>query len=636
MAGERMVSSRIVGSGLILLALSIAASGQTWTPVKHVPNFVVGANTELLMTDGTVLIQDAYTDNWWKLTPDLTGSYVNGSWTQLPSTPTYGPTYLATQVLPDGRVFTMGGEYNFGNGVWQNTGYIYNPVSNTWTFQSAPSGWSQMGDTASVVLANGQVMLADPLSSQDALFNPATNTFQVPYGTGKADYNDEEALTLLPNGNVLTVDCWDIPNTEIFNVATQTWSSAGKTPVALADASSAEIGPAVVRPDGTVIQFGATGHNAVFNSLTGSWATAPDFPKYNSLQLLCEDAPAVLLTSGNVLVQAGTPDYGSPSIFFEWNGSTLKQVPAPASAAYDPCFVGEFLMLPNGQVLWTSQSDDVEVYTSSGQPNSSWAPTITSYPTTVKEGLSYGISGTQFNGLSGCSAFGDDLQDETNYPLIRITNSATGNVYYCREYNPSTMAICTGSQTVSTHFTVPVNSGLLGKGTIQVVTNGIASAPMPIAVYPPVSAYAVSVFEGTNGQGTVQNVWVIDGQVYSCRSISGVSNGYSGQEAGIEADFNFSSASSLNKLTVQASASAATGATGMLYLYNWTTAAWDYLGDAGLSTSQTNFSAASTKPASEYVSSSGEVRALVRALVPSHVSNSPFTLAADLIQVATQ
>lgn len=587
------------------------------------------------MTDGTVLVQDAYNDDWWRLTPDQTGNYVNGTWSQLPSTPGYAPTYFASQVLPDGRAFTMGGEYNFGNAVWQNKGYIYNPTTNTWTSQSAPAGWSQMGDTASEVLTNGQLMLADPLSSQDALFNPATNSFTVPYGTGKADDNDEEPLVLLPNGNVFTIDCWDIPNSEIFNVSTATWSSAGKTPVVLADASSAEVGPAVVRPDGTVICFGATGHNAVFNSNTSSWGTAPDFPKSGTLQLLCEDAPAVLLPDGNVLVQAGTPDYGAPSIFFEWNGTSLTQVPAPASAAFDPCFVGEFLMLPTGQVLWTSQSSDIEVYTPAGSANSAWAPAITSYPTSVREGLSYGISGTQFNGLSGDSYYGDDLQNETNYPLIRITNSATGYVYYCREFSPSTRAFATGGQTITTHFTVPVNPGLLGKGTIQVVTNGIASSPMPITVYPQTSASAVSVFEGKNGQGTVQDVWEIDGLVYSCTSVLGTANGYSGQEAGIEADFYFPSGTSFNTMSVQASASAVSGATGMLYLYNWNTKEFDYLGASALNTSQTYFAASPSAPAN-YVSSTGEVRAVVRALLPSHVSNQAFALAADLIQVTAQ
>ena len=111
-----------------------------------------------------------------------------------------------------------------------------------------------------------------------------------------------EGLTLLPSGNVFTIDCYgDIPNSEMFNVSTQTWSSAGPTPAILADASSAEIGPAVLRPDGTVICFGATGHNAVFNSTTGKWSSAPDFPSISAGELVCEDAPACLEPSGNVI-----------------------------------------------------------------------------------------------------------------------------------------------------------------------------------------------------------------------------------------------------------------------------------------------------------------------------------------------
>ena len=43
--------------------------------------------------------------------------------------------YDAENVLPDGRVFVLGGEYNVRHGtqVWTNTGEIYNPVTNTWT-----------------------------------------------------------------------------------------------------------------------------------------------------------------------------------------------------------------------------------------------------------------------------------------------------------------------------------------------------------------------------------------------------------------------------------------------------------------------------------------------------------------------
>ena len=197
------------------------------------------------------------------------------------------------------------------------------------------------------------------------------------------------------------------------------------------------------------------------------------------------------------------------------------------------------------------------------------------------------------------------------------------------------MGICTGSQIVSTHFAVPGNVAL-GKSTIQVITNGIASTPIPlITVYPEVSASAVSVVEGTaNGTGSVQNVWAVDGLDYTVKSVSGTANGYSGQEAAIEADFYFPSGNTFSTMAVQTSAAAVTGATGMLYAYNWSTGAFDYLGNATMSSAQTAFSFSVTSPASRYFSRSGEVRVIVRAVVPSRLSNQQFQLSTDLVQVA--
>jgi hypothetical protein len=60
-------------------------SGSPWTPVIQQPGFLLGANggagNPILMTDGTVLVQDAGAQDWWRLTPDQYGSYANGTWT---------------------------------------------------------------------------------------------------------------------------------------------------------------------------------------------------------------------------------------------------------------------------------------------------------------------------------------------------------------------------------------------------------------------------------------------------------------------------------------------------------------------------------------------------------------------------
>jgi len=103
-----------------------------------------------------------------------------------------------------------------------------------------------------------------------------------------------------------------------------------------------------------------------------------------------------------------------------------------------------------------------------------WAPTITSVPSRLLRGNSYQISGTQFNGLSCGSDYGDDAIMASNYPLVRITNLATGHVIYARTHDHSTMGIATGSAIVSTTFDVPA-AAEPGSSMISVVANGIAS-----------------------------------------------------------------------------------------------------------------------------------------------------------------
>src|SRR5204863_9226475 len=94
-----------------LLAGAGVATGQTWQSLTNQPAFSAGAM--LLLTDGTVLVHAEQNDsrNWYKLTPDVNGSYLNGTWTQVASLPAgYAPLYFSSAVLPDGRVIIEGGE----------------------------------------------------------------------------------------------------------------------------------------------------------------------------------------------------------------------------------------------------------------------------------------------------------------------------------------------------------------------------------------------------------------------------------------------------------------------------------------------------------------------------------------------
>ena len=102
-------------------------------------------------------------------------------------------------------------------------------------------------------------------------------------------------------------------------------------------------------------------------------------------------------------------------------------------------------------------------------------------PAAVVRGSTYRITGQQFNGLSQAASFGDELETATNYPLVRITNNATGHVFYARTHGHSTMGVATGRARVSTNFDVPA-AAETGSSSLEVVANGIPSQPVTIMV----------------------------------------------------------------------------------------------------------------------------------------------------------
>lgn len=489
-------------------ATKAPAFGGTWQAVTISPA-VDGLCNPLLLTDGTVMLADCGSPGWWKLTPDITGSYANGTWSKLASLPVigntqYAPLYHASAVLPDGRVIIMGGEYNNFVPVWTNLGAIYDPVANTWTPVAAPPGkaWNLIGDAQSAVLPNGTFMLAACCAypDADALFNPTTlgwTTTGAPSAAG--GYQDEQGYNLMPNGNVLTVDIWtnyptgNANNAERYLSALGTWVSAGNTPVSLVDpitCGNFEIGPAVLRPNGTVVYFGGntgcvSGNSAdptaIYDSNNISWNPGPYVPAAcGGLSCDLADAPAALLPNGNVLF-AASPGYGnSPTHFFEFSAANaINQVSDPLYyASTSGAYYYNLLVLPNGQILMTDFSDNAEVYTPLPGGNSSWAPQILSAPSVIAGGGTYRLSGLQLNGLSTGAAYGDDVQMETNYPIVQITNLATGHVFYARTFNHSTMSVAPRTFG-STNFTVPRNIEL-GASKLVVIANGIASQPQRV------------------------------------------------------------------------------------------------------------------------------------------------------------
>jgi hypothetical protein len=549
---------------------ALPPAGGTWEEVTTAP---AGVCNPLLLTDGTVMAHDCNAPEWYKLTPDITGSYANGTWSQLASLPVIGgtqyePLYHASAVLPDGRVIIVGGEYNGSNTeVFTSLGAIYDPLANTWKSVKAPASLDPIGDAQSVVLANGTFMLGGccAFPDADALFDAATLGWTLtgaPSADGSPDsHQDEQGYELLPNGNVLTIDIWsdyysatpkaNPKNAEQYSPSSGTWSSAGSTPVSLVDpyqCGNFEIGPAALRPDGSLVAFGGNSGcvaptadpTAIYDSTNGTWSAGPNVPALcgtgGKSSCALADAPAAVLPDGNILFAASARYAKAPTHFFEYTSATstspntINQVAdtlffASSSASY----YYNYLVLPNGQIFTTDLSNTPELYTPTGSADASWAPVISTAPPAIVAGATYPISGTQFNGLSQGAYYGDDVQAATNYPIVQVTNSASGHVFYGRTFDHSTMSIAPGTAG-STNFVVPANFET-GPSNLVVIANGIASDPVSVAVEH--SAYSKppdfnndgdSDILWRNANGAV-SVWLMNGKTHtSTASLGTVTN----------------------------------------------------------------------------------------------------------------
>jgi hypothetical protein len=532
---------------LLVIGAAGIADGQTWTPMTNAPPVSFGAM--VLLTDGRVLIHEEpncsgstckgkdYTA-WYTLTPDINGSYVNGTWTQVASLPGgYAPLYFASAVLKDGKVGIQGGEYQCPAGsctaTWQSLGAFFDPVANTWTATTppVPNALGAMGDSESVVLNDGTWMIGICCAQfvgytpypDYVYFNEGSLNFTgMGYtGDGQTTEYDEAGFNLLPynpsapsDSQVLMVNVplgaysATLATSQVYDEASNSWAAPVSTQVQLWDAdcgnsasASYELGPVMLLPNGNLWGTGASscaaGHTALYNPTTATWTAMPDFPNKGAVN----DAAGATEINGNAIVATSpyTGETSTPVTFYEFNSSTntINTIPNPVNAAKDDSFVGHLLVLPTGQILWTDfTTTGIEILTSAGTYSPSWQPTITTAPSSLTIGQTYPISGTQFNGVTTGASYGDDFQDNTNYPLVRIVNNSTSHVFYARTHDHSTMGVQTGSLAVSTNFDMPNME--TGACQLYVVASGIPSAPsacnvaLPVGIYSPANGTPLS------------------------------------------------------------------------------------------------------------------------------------------------
>jgi hypothetical protein len=468
----------ILGTGL--------ASAQNWTPLTHQPGHNVGAMVQL--RDGRVMVheeQSGNSRNWWILSPDSTGSYVNGTWSaagQLPSG--YSPWFFSSAVMLDGKhVIVEGGEYNNGNGVWTNLGAIYDVTTNSWTSNSPPSGWSNIGDAQAVILADGRYMQAACCNKLSAFYT-GPNTW-TPSNPIVGPDNDEAGYTLLPNGKVLMTDAWNNSacsgrtSSELFDPNSNTWSCGPATPSQLWDNSGHELGPAVLMYNGKVLQVGAVPATAVYDPVSNTWAAGPT----PAGGLDSADGPGALESNGKVLLMLSPGEFQPGCQFVEYlpGSNTLVNANNPANCPSDSSYVGHLMVLPTGQIMFTDFSGRVELFTPGpGASANLNKPIVVSQgpvQSFTADGTNNLVTGFHLNGFSQNNAYGDDYQGDTNYPLVRLTSLQDGTVYYANTHDDSSHSIDPNFGSMTTLFDLPAG---MPRGSnvyykVEVIASGVAS-----------------------------------------------------------------------------------------------------------------------------------------------------------------
>ncbi len=461
--------------------------GGTWKPLVNQPGF--NTSTMILLTDGRVMVQEEAQAHWHALTPDSNGSYVNGTWSTLADM-SFWRRYYASGVLKDGRVIVIGGEQSgdFGD---TNKGEIYDPVSDTWSPIPPPTGWAIVGDAASCILPDGRLLIGALTSPACIIYDPATNSWSP--AASKAVRSNEESWVLLRDDTIVTTQCWDPYQSEKYIISSNTWKNEGAIPARVVDPVMHEMGPGMLMYNDRVIFFGSANERGrgktviytppPFPTGTGTWAAGPDIPPVGHQAIVSNDCPASLLPNGKVLFTAANflnNGWGSPVLFFEYDpaSNTIAQAPTPPNNAmfpypqYPALYWSRMMLLPTGQVLFSASSPNVQCYTPDGGPQEAWRPTISAVVPHSSPDY-YLLKGTQLNGLSQANMYGDDCSPATNYPIVRLRDSSTGKVYYCRSYDFSTLGVATGGSLQSSRFTA---AGVpYGEYDLCVIANGISS-----------------------------------------------------------------------------------------------------------------------------------------------------------------
>lgn len=415
-----------------------------------------------------------------------------------------------------------------------NSTYIYSIDSNTWTQgaskvykdSSDEEGWTVLSGglilsydlSPSIASGHGYAELYDPSAHAWSAITPAdgsANGYLPLLSSAPLGYELGPELRL-QDGRVLVIGANQ--HTALYRHSTNTWSAGPDTLGTLSNAFGsieqahfgADDAPAALMPNGHVLFAADAGPNPVRSSGTTKAGSAiiSDIPTTAGLQVFwsvaqvsgksqiipprsyitsIDSAHQILISASATASAAGVGLYlggtfSNPTRLFDFDPQSQRTAAVqPAlsdpNLAKDSSYLSRMLVLPNGQVLFNDGvSSQLYVYTPAGTADTALRPVIDQVK--YSGGGVFKLSGTQLNGPSYGSAYGDDVQSNENYPIVRLENAA-GLVFYCRSRDWSYTGVGKGAESV--RFTL--NPALVaGSYQLTVSAGGIASAPVPLTL----------------------------------------------------------------------------------------------------------------------------------------------------------
>ncbi|HLC42882.1 MAG TPA: LamG-like jellyroll fold domain-containing protein [Methylomirabilota bacterium] len=303
-------------------------------------------------------------------------------------------------MLADGRLLVIGG--HDGGEIGIKDANIYDPATNQWTQVADMSvdRWypsaTTLGD-GRVVALSGQItpgLFADT----PEVYDPGSGSWSLlPVNTSSVQDDEYPLSYLLPNGTIYVIGATP-GKVAILDVANQTWTNAGDSPVLLGTSVMYRPGKIMTTGGGDPSQSNQARTSTIvidMNQSAPAWrqTAAMAFPRY--------EHNLVVLPDGKVLAVGGTSalnhsSSAGPLAVELWDPSTETWVTMSAMQEVRQ-YHSTALLLPDGRVLAagggrTSNATDhltAEIYSppylfKGARPTISGAPSTAEYGTTIR------------------------------------------------------------------------------------------------------------------------------------------------------------------------------------------------------------------------------------------------------------